>query len=112
MPRKKRAKAKSGIYHVMLRGINKQNVFLDDDDYMTMMRCLADLHLKRDGLGKIVSKSECSVLAENFALRVPPFHSCGTVRLTLMVPLISVVWYQYHDSKMSAVKRCSLTAVA
>lgn len=66
MPRKKRAKAESGIYHVMLRGINKQNVFLDDDDYMTMMRCLADLHLKRDGLGKIVSKSECSVLA--FAL--------------------------------------------
>ncbi len=32
MPRKPRMKAESGIYHVMLRGINHQQVFLDEED--------------------------------------------------------------------------------
>ena len=32
MARKPRAKSESGIYHIMLRGINKQQVFFDDDD--------------------------------------------------------------------------------
>lgn len=49
---------------------------------------------------------------EDFALRVPPFHSRGTVRLTLMVPSISERWYWYQASEMSAVKRCSITDVA
>ena len=51
-------------------------------------------------------------LFEDFALRVPPFHSRGTVRLTLMVPSISERWYWYQASEMSAVKRCSITDVA
>ena len=46
---------------------------------------------------------------EDFALRVPPFHFCGTVRLTLTVPLISELWYRYRASEMNAVKRCSVT---
>ena len=50
--------------------------------------------------------------SEDFALRVPPFHSRGTVRLTLMVPSISERWYWYQASEMSAVKRCSITDVA
>ena len=48
-------------------------------------------------------------LSEDFALRVPPFHFCGTVRLTLTVPLISELWYRYRASEMNAVKRCSVT---
>jgi REP element-mobilizing transposase RayT len=32
MPRAARAKSKSGVYHVMLRGINRQQIFLDDED--------------------------------------------------------------------------------
>ena len=53
-----------------------------------------------------------TTLTEDFALRVPPFHSRGTVRLTLMVPSISERWYWYQASEMSAVKRCSITDVA
>lgn len=49
------------------------------------------------------------LLVEDFALRVPPFHFCGTVRLTLTVPLISELWYRYRASEMNAVKRCSVT---
>ncbi|WP_129598518.1 transposase [Anaerophilus nitritogenes] len=32
MPRHAREKSNSGIYHIMLRGINKQNIFEDDED--------------------------------------------------------------------------------
>ena len=32
MPRQAREKSSSGIYHVMLRGINRQNIFEDDRD--------------------------------------------------------------------------------
>ena len=59
-----------------------------------------------------VSENLGSAYSEDFALRVPPFHSRGTVRLTLMVPSISERWYWYQASEMSAVKRCSITDVA
>ncbi len=32
MPRKEREKSSSGIYHIMLRGINKQDIFNDQED--------------------------------------------------------------------------------
>ncbi|MCR5119326.1 MAG: transposase [Lachnospiraceae bacterium] len=40
MPRKAREKAKSGIYHVMLRGINHQQIFEEEDDYQVFLRIL------------------------------------------------------------------------
>jgi putative transposase len=40
MPRQAREKSKSGIYHVMLRGINKQTIFEDDEDKMRFVRTL------------------------------------------------------------------------
>ena len=33
MPRSARIKSNTGIYHVMLRGINRQQIFYDDEDY-------------------------------------------------------------------------------
>ena len=32
MPRYARTKSKSGLFHIMLKGINKQNIFEDDED--------------------------------------------------------------------------------
>ncbi|MDF2571853.1 MAG: transposase [Sporomusa sp.] len=32
MPRTARKKSNSGIYHIMLRGINRQTIFEDDED--------------------------------------------------------------------------------
>ena len=40
MARQKRIKSETGIYHVMLRGINKQQVFLDVNDYMKFLGIL------------------------------------------------------------------------
>ncbi len=32
MPRRARQKSKTNIYHIMVRGINRQNIFVDDED--------------------------------------------------------------------------------
>ena len=37
MPRSARKVSKTGIYHVMLRGINKQDIFEDDEDYIRFL---------------------------------------------------------------------------
>ena len=43
MPRRTRAKSDSGIYHVVLRGINRQAIFEDEEDYhkfiFTLKKC-------------------------------------------------------------------------
>nr|WP_300145037.1 transposase [Propionicimonas sp.] len=41
MARRARQRAESGIYHVMLRGVNRDAVFLEDDDYDRFLQCLA-----------------------------------------------------------------------
>lgn len=33
MPRQERQQSATGIYHVMLRGINRQDIFEDEEDY-------------------------------------------------------------------------------
>ena len=40
MARQIRKKSGTGIYHVMLRGINRQDFFEDDDDYLRMTSIL------------------------------------------------------------------------
>jgi len=42
MPRRAREKSSTGIYHVMIRGINKQIVFEDNEDYEKFMRIIKD----------------------------------------------------------------------
>ena len=53
MPRHARQLAESGVYHVMLRGVNRDAIFLEDEDYE---RFLTALSQTRDAAG-------CSVLA-------------------------------------------------
>ena len=40
MPREARKKSISNIYHVMIRGINRQNIFEEDDDCLCFMKIL------------------------------------------------------------------------
>ncbi len=40
MPRRARMKSESGIYHVILRGINKQRIFEDDQDYQKYLKTI------------------------------------------------------------------------
>ncbi|TWH46240.1 transposase [Sporomusa sp. KB1] len=40
MARQARLKSKSGIYHIILRGINRQVIFEDDEDKLKFLECL------------------------------------------------------------------------
>lgn len=42
MPRTERKKSASGIYHVMLRGINHQQLFEDEEDYLRFLSVLKE----------------------------------------------------------------------
>ena len=54
MPRQERTKSGTGIYHVMLRGINRQDIFEDDEDYYQMIACLRGLTERYDENGAAV----------------------------------------------------------
>ncbi len=41
MPRQARKKSESGIYHVMLRGINRQTIFEDEEDCNVFLETIA-----------------------------------------------------------------------
>ena len=51
MARQIRKKSGTGIYHVMLRGINCQDIFEDDEDYLQMTACLQGLPERYDENG-------------------------------------------------------------
>ena len=40
MPRKARLKSQSGIYHIVMRGINRQQIFIEDEDYHRFLQTL------------------------------------------------------------------------
>ena len=51
MPRQMRKRSGTGIYHVMLRGINRQDIFEDESDYQQMIACLRTLTERYDESG-------------------------------------------------------------
>lgn len=63
MARKPRAKAESGIYHVILRGINKQDVFLEEYDFKTMIRSLLEAQIERSPTGEVLHNRNCTYYA-------------------------------------------------
>ena len=48
MPRQARKLSRTGVYHVMLRGINRQDIFEEDEDYRQMTGCLRSLTERYD----------------------------------------------------------------
>lgn len=51
MARLARKKSGTGIYHVMLRGINRQDIFEDEEDYLRMIESLRSLRERFDDNG-------------------------------------------------------------
>ena len=52
MARKNRVLSSIGIYHVMLRGINRQLIFDDDSDYRKFLMIMSDLLYPKNELGE------------------------------------------------------------
>ncbi|MDW7738966.1 MAG: transposase [Bacillota bacterium] len=48
MPRQAREKSSTGIYHVMVRGINRQKVFIDDGDCIQFIKKIEEAKEKSD----------------------------------------------------------------
>jgi putative transposase len=48
MPRTARKKSKSGIYHIIMRGINRQTIFEDEEDYAQFLESLQRYKEKSD----------------------------------------------------------------
>jgi REP element-mobilizing transposase RayT len=46
MPRKARQKSGSGVYHVMMRGINRQTIFEDEEDYEKFLQTILNYKVK------------------------------------------------------------------
>jgi len=63
MARKQRAKSHYGIYHVMLRGINKQDIFLDDNDFDSMVKALDEARFNRDKDGNVLPEHRYTLYA-------------------------------------------------
>ena len=51
MPRRPRTASSTGIYHVMLRGINRQDIFEETEDYVRMLSCLQQMLEQYDDQG-------------------------------------------------------------
>lgn len=63
MPRKARKPSRNGMYHVMLRGVNRQQIFESESDYMQMLDILAGLHVRCDDVGHVISDKCCLIYA-------------------------------------------------
>ena len=86
IPRIGRLQSGTGIYHVMLRGINRQDLFEEPDDYWTFIRVLSALQQRTS-----VSSSSpicackptvCQHITEtDFVLDSPANHLDGEINL-------------------------------
>ena len=54
MPRQSRKSSNTGIFHVMLRGINRQDIFEEPEDYWTFIKILSTVQ-ERDVMIEIGS---------------------------------------------------------
>ena len=63
MPRSARKESGYGIYHVMMRGINRQAIFDDDEDCRRFVHILADLPFQHDDDGMLLPIRTCVIYA-------------------------------------------------
>ena len=57
MPRRARQTSGTGIYHVMMRGINHQNIFEEQEDYYQFLNTLDMMALGNAGTGSCFTRN-------------------------------------------------------
>ena len=99
MPRSTRKKSKTGIYHVMLRGINRQDIFEDEEDYRKMLSCLEGLVERCNEKGQL-QPALCTIYA--YCLMSNHIHLLVRERdfnLSEIVKRIGVAYAYYFNKK-------------
>ena len=94
MTRQPRQISLTGIYHVMLRGINRQDIFMDRDDYWKFVKTLYQQVYPKDELGK----------------PLPP--KCDFYAYCLMPNHLHLLIRNKTESLGSVVKRIAITYAA
>lgn len=99
MGRKPREKSDLGIYHVMLRGINRQDIFEDDEDYAFFKKQLYHVVFFRDEDGK-PQPSRCTIYA--YCLMTNHVHLLireTAEELSTVIKRITVAYAHYYNGK-------------
>lgn len=99
MGRKPREKSDLGIYHVMLRGINRQDIFEDDEDYAFFKKQLYLVVFFRDEDGK-PQPSRCTIYA--YCLMTNHVHLLireTAEELSTVIKRITVAYAHYYNGK-------------
>jgi REP element-mobilizing transposase RayT len=91
MARRLREKSGTGIYHVMLRGINRQDIFEDEEDYMQMTSILRGQSERYD----------------EQRLRLPPF--CLFYAYCLMSNHLHLLVQEREENVSEVMKRVGVT---
>ena len=103
MARKPREKSGTGIYHVMLRGINKQDIFEDEEDFSMFRGLLFHMVYYKDELGTLLP-SRCTI----YAYCLMTNHAHLLIReteedLATVIKRISVAYALYYNNKYQRV---------
>ena len=59
MPRQPRTSSGTGIYHVMMRGINHQTIFEDEEDNYQFINTLDRMRVRYDDEGNACGRNCC-----------------------------------------------------
>lgn len=99
MTRRAREVSGTGIYHVMMRGINRQNIFEDDEDYVRFVTLLYQMVCPVDDKGKSLP-SRCIFYA--YCLMTNHVHLLireASESLSAVIKRIGVSYAQYYNKK-------------
>ena len=99
MPRQSREKSDTGIYHVMLRGINRQDIFEDEEDYRKMILFLRGLVERTDDNGLRIQPS---CLIYSYCLMSNHLHLLVKEKdegVSEAVKRIGILYAQYFNRK-------------
>ena len=99
MPRHAREQSGTGIYHVMLRGVNRQSIFEDDEDNIRFISLLRDLVERFDDSGQPLP-ALCTVNA--YCLMDNHVHLLlkeQTERISSIIKRVGVAYAYYFNRK-------------
>lgn len=99
MGRKPREKSGTGIYHVMLRGINRQDIFEDEEDYIVFKNQLYHVVFFKDENGKL-QPPRCIIYA--YCLMTNHVHLLireTEEELSTVIKRITVGYAHYYNGK-------------
>ena len=101
MPRHSREQSATGIYHVMLKGVNRQSIFEDDEDCIKLINLLRNLVQRFDDKGRPLP-ALCTIYA--YCLMDNHIHLLvkeQTESISTVIKRVAVSYAYYFNRKYS-----------